>query len=191
MFGMSPLEIVGTIFGFANIVLLIRRSVWNFPAAMAMVSCIGVVLFEAKLYAEAGLQAFFFVVNVYGWALWSRAGGMEHAVAVRWLGWPARLAWVAVTAAISLTLGWVLARYTDAALPMVDSAVAGMSIAAQFLLSFRRIENWALWIVIDVVSIALYLNRGLNLLAILYVAFLVLSVIGLREWWRASRAEAG
>lgn len=187
---MSPLEIIGTLFGFANIILLIRRSVWNFPAAMVMVSCIGVVLFGVKLYAEAGLQAFFFIVNLYGWYLWRRAGGMEHAVAVRWLDWRGRVGWALATAVLSLGLGWTLARLTDAALPMIDSAVAGMSIAAQFLLSFRRIENWVLWIVVDVVSIGLYLDRGLGLLAMLYVAFLLLSVIGLRQWWRAAAAAA-
>lgn len=186
MFDMSPLEIVGTLFGFANIVLLIRRSVWNFPAAMVMVSCIAVVLFEAKLYAEAGLQVFFFAVNIYGWWLWARAGGMQHAVQVGWMGWPARIGWIAATAAVSLALGWALSRYTDAAVPMVDSAVAGMSVSAQFLLSFRRIENWIVWIVIDVVSIWLYISRDLDLLAVLYVAFLVLSVLGLREWQKAA-----
>jgi nicotinamide mononucleotide transporter len=188
---MSPLEIAGTVLGFANIVLLIRRSVWNFPAAMAMVSCIGVVLFEARLYAEAGLQAFFFVVNAWGWWLWSRAKDAEEsAVPVRWMGWPARAAWAVATAAVSLGLGFTLARWTNAALPMVDSAVTGMSVAAQFLLSFRRVENWVLWIVIDVVSIGLYVIRDLHLLAVLYVAFLMLSVLGLREWARAVRTPA-
>jgi nicotinamide mononucleotide transporter len=185
---MSPLEIAGTVLGFANIVLLIRRSVWNFPAAMAMVSCVGVVLFEARLYAEAGLQAFFFVVNAWGWWLWSRAKGAdEAAVPVRWMGWPARAGWALATAAVSLALGFSLARWTNAALPMADSAVTGMSVAAQFLLSFRRIENWVLWIVIDVVSVALYVIRDLHLLAVLYVAFLVLSALGLREWAKAAR----
>jgi nicotinamide mononucleotide transporter len=183
----SPLEVAGTILGFVNIVLLIRRSVWNFPAAMAMVTCIGLVLFEARLYAEAGLQVFFFVVNAWGWWLWSRAlkskATVGDAVAVRWLGWPARFAWGAATVAVSLAL----ARWTDAALPMADSAVAGASVAAQFLLSFRRVENWVLWIGIDVASIALYLARDLQLLAVLYAAFLVLSVVGLREWTRAAR----
>ena len=98
--------------------------------------------------------------------------------------------WIAATALVSLALGWVLGRYTDAALPMIDSAVAGMSISAQFLLSFRRIENWVLWIVIDVVAIGLYINRGLDLLAVLYAGFLILSVIGLREWIRSQRLEA-
>jgi nicotinamide mononucleotide transporter len=184
---MSPLEIAGTVLGFANIVLLIRRSVWNFPAAMAMVSCIGIVLFDARLYAEAGLQAFFFAVNAWGWWLWSRAKGADDRVPVRWLGWPARAAWTVATAVVSIALGLSLARWTDAALPMADSAVTGMSVTAQFLLSFRRIENWVLWIVIDVVSIGLYLLRDLHLLAGLYVVFLALSVMGLREWTLAER----
>ncbi|ANY19299.1 Nicotinamide riboside transporter PnuC [Tsuneonella dongtanensis] len=186
---MSPLEIAGTVLGLINIVLLIRRSVWNFPVAMAMVSCIGVVLFGARLYAEAGLQVFFFVVNAWGWWMWSRAKGRGDTVPVRWLDWPSRIGWAAGAAIFSVLLGLALARWTDAALPMADSAVAGMSVVAQILLGLRRIENWVLWIVIDVVSIALYLDRGLNLLAALYFAFLVLSVVGLREWTRSTRME--
>lgn len=186
---MSPLEIAGTVLGFVNIVLLIRRSVWNFPVAMAMVTCIGIVLAEARLYAEAGLQVFFFVVNAWGWWLWSQARSERSGIAVGWLGWPARIAWALATAVVSVTLGLTLSRWTDAALPMADSAVTGMSVAAQFLLTFRRIENWVLWIVIDVVSIALYMIRDLHLLAVLYVAFLALSVLGLREWTRAGGAK--
>jgi nicotinamide mononucleotide transporter len=184
----SPLEIIGTVLGFANIVLLIRRSIWNFPVAMAMVTCIGFVLFEAKLYAETGLQVFFFVVNGYGWWLWHRAGGSEHRVEVAWLGWSARLAWVAGIGVFSALLGFTLHTHTDAAFPFADSAVTGMSIAAQFLLSFRRIENWVLWVIVDIVSVTLYVMRDLPLLAALYIAFGVLSVLGLREWMRAARA---
>ena len=188
---MSPLEIAGSALGFIQILLLIRRSVWNFPVAMAMVTCIGIVLAEAKLYAEAGLQVFFFAVNAWGWFVWSRAKGADEAVSVGWMGNGARTGWLAATAALSVTLGLLLARFTDAALPMADSAVAGMSVAAQFLLTFRRIENWVLWIVVDVVSIALYVARDLPLLALLYTAFLVLSVVGLREWTRAARSQQG
>jgi len=184
---MSPLEIIGSVLGLANIVLLIRRSIWNFPVAMAMVTCVGFVLFESRLYAEAGLQVFFFVVNLYGWWLWGRAGGMERAVTVHWMGWPERIAWVAVTAVLSLSLGYLLHRFTDAALPFADSAVTGASIAAQFLLSFRRIENWVLWVAIDVASVTLFVIRDLPLFAALYVAFGVLSVIGLRQWTHAAR----
>lgn len=184
---MNPLEALAAVLGLINIVLLVRRSVWNFPAAMVMVTVTGFVLFQARLYAETGLQAFFFVVNAYGWWLWARAAD-DSTVPVGWMTGAARAVWAVVTAVLSVSLGWVMHRFTNAALPFADSAVTGASIAAQLLLSYRRIENWVLWIAIDVVSIALYVVRGLPLLAGLYVAFLVLSALGLREWVKAGRA---
>lgn len=187
---MSWAEIAGSILGLINIVLLVRRSVWNFPVAMVMVSLIGFVLLGARLYSEAGLQVFFFVVNAYGWYLWSSAKDNEDEVPVAWMGWPARMAWITGTAVCSLSLGWVMHRFTDAALPFADSAIAGASITAQFLLSFRKIENWVLWVLIDVASVTLYLSRGLNLFAALYVAFGVISVIGLHEWMKAQKQQA-
>ena len=153
---------------------------------MAQVALTGVVLAGARLYSEAGLQAFFFVVNVHGWYLWSHARTDEADVPVTWMQWPARAAWGAVTIVLSLSLGWIMHRFTNAALPFADSAVTGASVAAQLLLNLRRIENWVLWIAIDVVSVGLYVTRGLDLLAALYVAFLVLSVLGLRQWKRAA-----
>lgn len=186
---MSWEEVVGSILGLINIVLLVRRSVWNFPVAMAMVSLVGVVLFRSRLYSEAGLQLFFFVVNAYGWWLWSRAKGEDEGVPVEWMDARARAIWAMATALCSVSLGWIMHRFTNAALPFTDSAITGASIAAQFLLSFRKIENWVLWVVIDIASVCVYIYRDLYLFAALYVAFGVLSVMGLREWI-ASREEA-
>lgn len=183
-------EIAGAALGLIQIWLLVRRSVWNFPVAMVMVSLIGVTLFDARLYSEAGLQAFFFVVNAIGWHQWRRVENAEHQVPVTWMAWPSRAAWAAITALLSVSLGWVMHRFTNAALPFADSAVTGASIAAQLLLNFRRIENWVLWVGIDVISVALYLYRDLHFLAALYVAFLVISVIGLREWIAAEKGGA-
>ena len=119
---------------------------------------------------------------------WVRARGEDDSrVPVRWLDWPSRAVWAAVTAALSLNLGWVLHRFTDAALPYADSAIAGASVAAQILLAYRRIENWVLWIVIDVAAVALYIDRGLYPTAGLYGGFLVLSLIGLKEWIAAEQ----
>ena len=182
-------EIAGSVLGLIQIWLLVRRSLWNFPLAMASVTLVGITLFEGRLYSEAGLQAFFFVVNALGWYQWSRVRGDANAVPVGWMGTAARLRWAAVTVLLSGSLGWVMHSFTNAALPFADSAVTGASIAAQLLLNHRRIENWVLWVAIDVASIALYLTRDLFFLAALYVAFLVISVIGLREWTRVSRAE--
>lgn len=185
---MNPLEIIAVALGIANVALLVRRSIWNYPFGMAMVALYFGIFREARLYGEAGLQVFFFVVQGWGWWLWARAGGLARMVAVEWMTPRARAAALALVAASSITIGWSMARFTDAVMPYADATIAGASMVAQVLLAMRRIENWALWIAIDVLSIGVYLNRGLYLTAGLYVVFLALATAGLMQWARAARS---
>lgn len=191
---MNWVEWIAAALGLANIALLVRRSVWNYPFGMAMVALYAFVFFEARLYGESGLQLFFFVAQAWGWALWIRAAkagdGGDSQVPVRWLGNFSRLVWATATAALALNLGWVMHRFTDASLPYADAAIAGASFAAQILLAFRRIENWILWIAIDVASVAVYLAKGLWPTAVLYLVFLGMSVLGLKQWIAAYRKQA-
>jgi nicotinamide mononucleotide transporter len=186
---LAMLEWVAAGIGVINVALLIFRTVWNFPFGIASVAFYIFVFWEKFLYAEAGLQVFFIGAQLWGWWMWRKAGGVDVQVAVRWLDWPSRAVWFAVTAALSLNLGWVLHRFTNAAMPYADSAIAGASVAAQILLGFRRIENWILWIAIDVGAILLYINRGLYPTTGLYGCFLVLSLFGLKEWIEADRKQ--
>lgn len=189
---LSVLEWVAAILGVINIALLIFRSEWNFAFAIASVSLYVLIFFESRLYAESGLQIFFILANVWGWIVWHRAshsGGEDRRVAVRWLDWRSRLTWLAVTAALSLNLGWLMHRYTNAVLPFADSAIAGASVAAQILLGYRRIENWVLWIAVDVAAVSLYIHRGLYPTAGLYAGMLVMSLFGLKEWIEAERRQ--
>lgn len=185
---MNTLEIIAVALGLANIGLLVRRSIWNYPFGMAMVALYFVIFREARLYGEAGLQVFFFVVQAWGWWLWARADGLARLVEVKWMSWSARAAALALVTASSLGIGWAMARWTDAALPFADATIAGASVVAQVLLAMRRVGNWALWIAIDVLSIGVYLDRELYLTAGLYVAFLVLAIMGLIAWGRAARS---
>jgi len=182
-------ELTGAVLGLIQIWLLVRRSIWNFPLAMASVSLIAMTLFEERLYSEAGLQLFFFVINAVGWFQWRVARDASRHVPVGWMTGPQRLTWLGITVLLSASLGWLMHRFTNAALPFADSAVAGASIAAQLLLNMRRIENWVLWVVIDVASIVLFYSRDLYFLLALYLAFLVISVLGLRQWISAERRE--
>jgi nicotinamide mononucleotide transporter len=183
------IEWIAATLGVINIGLLIFRSVWNFPFGIAMVALYIFVFYEEKLYAEAALQVFFILAQLWGWWLWLKVGGEDDRVPVRWLDWLSRGVWIMVTIAFSVNLGWVLATFTDAARPYVDTGITGASVAAQILLAYRRIENWLIWIAIDVASIALYIDRGLYPTAGLYGGFLVLSLIGLKEWIAAEQRE--
>jgi nicotinamide mononucleotide transporter len=184
---MNPLEIIAVALGIANVALLVRRSIWNYPFGMAMVALYLAIFWQARLYGEAVLQVFFFVVQGWGWWLWARAGGLAQMVQVEWMGWRARTASLALVGASSLGIGWAMARFTDAALPYADAAIAGASVVAQVLLAMRRVENWALWIAIDVLSVWVYVARELYLTAGLYVVFLGMAIAGLMTWARAAR----
>ena len=185
---MNPLEMIAVALGLANVGLLVRRSIWNYPFGMAMVALYFVIFRDARLYGEAALQVFFFVVQGWGWWLWARAGGMAQLVEVRWMDGRARVAALVLVAGSSVGIGWAMARFTDAALPYADATIAGASVVAQVLLAMRRVENWALWLAINVLSIGVYLNRELYLTAGLYVAFLVLATAGLIAWAKAARS---
>ncbi|MCZ8135493.1 MAG: nicotinamide riboside transporter PnuC [Porphyrobacter sp.] len=184
---MNLLEIIAVALGIANVGLLVRRSIWNYPFGMAMVALYLVIFWQARLYGEAVLQVFFFVVQGWGWWLWARAGGLAQMVQVEWMGWRARGVAIALVAGSSLGIGWSMARFTDAALPYADATIAGASVVAQVLLALRRVENWALWIAIDVLSVWVYVSRELYLTAGLYVVFLGLAIAGLVAWARAAR----
>lgn len=182
---MSELEWVAAGLGVINVFLVVRRSVWNYPFGLAMVSLYFFVFYEARLYSDALLQIFFFVVQVYGWVNWVKARNAAGDVPVGRLTPRERIGWILGTALASLAWGLGMARYTDAAAPIIDAFIAGTSISAQLLMARRMIENWAAWILVDVVAVGLYASRHLYPTSALYLLFLLLSVAGLIGWRRA------
>jgi nicotinamide mononucleotide transporter len=181
---MSSLEIIAAVLGVANVLLVVRRSIWNYPFGIAMVTLYFFIFRDAKLYSDALLQIFFLVIQLYGWWAWSRADKVDDGVAVGWMSDAARLRWLAGTAAAAALWGAGMARWTDAAAPFADAAIAGMSVSAQILQSLRRVESWVLWIAVDLLAVGLFAWRGLSVTAALYALFLVMAVAGLIQWRR-------
>jgi nicotinamide mononucleotide transporter len=180
----TSVEIAAALLGVANIVLIVRRSIWNYPIALAMVSLYAAIFFEARLYSDAGLQVFFFVVNLYGWRAWNHNKADAGEVVVERLTPLALTGWATGSAVVILAWGTIMARFTDASFPYWDGSVAMLSVAAQILMTQRKLENWWWWIVVNTVSIPLYLIKGLIPTAGLYGLSLVLAIWGLIEWRR-------
>lgn len=190
---MNPLEALATLLGLINIVLIVRRSVWNYPFGLAMVSIYAWLFVQpdVRLYSDAGLQIFFFAVQLYGWWNWSRSETDNGEVAVELLSGSGRLLAIAAITVATLLWGALMHRYTTAALPWWDAFIAMTSVAAQWLLARRFLENWVLWIAVDVVAIGVYATKGLVLTACLYTVFLIVSTIGLMSWAKAVRSAQG
>jgi nicotinamide mononucleotide transporter len=186
----SWFEAVAALLVIVNVALVAGRSVWNYPFALAAVALYAVVFAEARLYSDALLQGFFFAVNIYGWANWTRNRAAAGELVVERLPAAARARWA--IGCVGATVGWglLMHRYTDAAYPWWDAAIAITSIAAQTLQARRAIESWWLWIAVDCAAVPLYAAKQLWFTTGVYVILLLLSVIGLIDWTRARRRQA-
>lgn len=187
---MGGLEIIAVVLGLINVTLVVLRNIWNYPVALVMVSLYAVIFYQTNLYSDALLQIFFFVMNIYGWWYWARGKAETGDIRVELLSNRARLGWAVWLVALTIGWGWLMDNRTDAHFPYWDGAIAMTSVAAQILMSRRFLENWVLWILVDVLAVGLYWVKDLKLTSALYVVFLALSIWGFEEWMRVRR-EAG
>jgi nicotinamide mononucleotide transporter len=176
-------EIIAAALAVGYLVLAIRQRLECWLAALVS-SCLYVwVLFGARLYMESALNAFYAAMAVYGFWQWRQGRGGAPLAVCRW---PiARHAAGALgVIALSVVSSYYLRRFTPAAWPFVDSLVTWSSVFATFLVARKVYENWHWWLIIDSASLYLYLTRRLYLTMLLFGLYLVLIVIGMRQWRR-------
>ena len=183
------LEILAAALVLTNIILVGLRSLWNYLFALLAVSVYAAIFFDAKLYSDAGLQLFFFAVNLYGWWAWTRNKAASGTVVVERLTVRGTALWALGSVVAILGWGTMMARWTDASYPYWDAAVAMLSVAAQILMTRRYIENWHWWIVVNAISIPLYLRKDLLLTAVIYTVLLITAIWGLIKWHRTTQAR--
>ena len=179
---MSPYEVLGVLFGIVSVYLTVRENIWCWPTGLVNVGLFIIVFFQAKLYADMGLQVLYVVLCLYGWYAWLHGGPGRGRLAVSRTPAPALMGLLAAGLAFAIPLGVFLRRATDASLPFVDASTSSFSVVAQAMQTKKWIENWWVWIVVDVVYVGMYVYKGLFLTAGLYTLFLVLAVMGLVQW---------
>ena len=187
---MTWIEITGTLFGLLCVILTIRRHIACWPTGIVNIAFFFVMFWRARLYPELVTYSVFFILSIYGWIAWVRNGPDKGPLRVEIAPPRLRLLLGAVIAAGSPAFGFAFRRYTPTVLPYWDSLVMVMSLAAQWALARRFVENWILWIAVDVIGIAIYASRALYVTSGLYAVYLVLAILGLREWLAALRSAS-
>ena len=184
----SIAELLGFITGAAGVWLTVLARISNFPVGIANSALFLVLFLTARLYADAGLQVVYIVLGFVGWWQWLRGGAEadRHRLRVGRAGTPVLVVCVVFVVVATAGLTWLLRRADDVA-PFWDALTTALSLAAQYLLNTKRIENWAFWIVVDLIYIPLYAVKRLDLPAIVYVLFLAMCVTGVLAWRRALR----
>ena len=178
-------ELLAAVTGIISVYLSTRENIWSWPTALVNVTLYFIVFLEAKLYADMGLQVVYFGLSLYGWYEWLYGGDNRTELHVSRVSKSLGVRLALVGLAATLVLGTTLARFTDAALPYLDSATTSTSLFAQWMMTRKILENWAVWVAVDVVYVGMFLYKSLYLTAGLYTVFFVLAVMGYREWKRS------
>jgi nicotinamide mononucleotide transporter len=182
--GTSGIELTAALLAVAYLLLAIGQRLSCWIAAFLSSLLYVWVLFGARLYMESALNAFYALMAAYGFWQWQRGAAGGALQVTRWRLRPHLLGLLGVIAASSITW-FFLKRYTPAAWPFVDSLVTWSSVFATFLVARKVYENWYWWLVIDSVSLCLYYTRHLYITMLLFALYLVLIVVGMREWRRS------
>ncbi len=187
---MTVLEIVAVVVSFAGIWLTATRRMLCWPVSLVACALYFKLFLDVRLYADMVLQALFGLAIVYGWIAWTKGQDDAGEVVVAPSS-PARLAvGLAAGAVGAIAIGWFTSRYTDAALPWMDSGLTSFSLVAQYWTARRHAASWLLWIAVDSLYVGMFVFKGLLLTAGLYAAMIVLAVVGYRRWRAAGRKDA-
>jgi nicotinamide mononucleotide transporter len=188
---MSLLEIAAVVSSALGVWLATRRRLTSWPVTLLACGLYAEVFHEAKLYSDMLLQGVFSAFCIYGWWHWYRGIREEGTVRVEPFAWQGWLWGGAIGAAGSLVLGYLMAHYTDAALPHIDSALTAFSLVAQWWSTRKYLANWIVWIAVDTVYTGVFVYKDLYLTAGLYAFFVLLAVLGLRAWRKALVEQRG
>lgn len=185
----SILECISVSTGIVAVYLAAKEKIITWPLGLINIVTAFFIYYHVQLYSDMFLQCYFFGISIYGWYFWSREK-KEH-IPLKWLTMYQRIYWILGILLTTVVLGKFISALHDlwptifllpAAYPYADTFVAIMSIVANTLLAKRIIENWILWLLVDVICIYLYIQKEILFISFEFFVFLLIAVYGLYEW---------
>ena len=176
------LEFVAVLFGLLSVWFAKKENILVFPTGIISVLIYVYICLKVKLYADMGINAFYFIMSVYGWYKWSRKDELRR---IRPISWASRTEWfiaIAGTVLLFFVIHYFLKNYTDSNVPGWDALTTAIFIIGMWLMAWKKIENWIFWIIGDLASIPLYAYKGLVLTSFQFTVFLILAISGYLEW---------
>ena len=187
------IQILGVVTGILYVILEVKQSRMLWPLGIITSAAYIYIFFTGKFYADMGLQVYYVLISIYGWYYWSRGGARSNKGELPVMRISRKLF---LKLSLTFALAWtgiyfVLDRFTDSTVPVGDSFTTALAIVATWMLTRKIIEQWFLWIIANVVSIGLYIYKGLYPTVILYAVYAGMSVYGYLEWKRSMEKQAG
>ena len=183
------LDITTTVLGLAYILLEYKASVWMWVVGFFMQS-LGIVLYYQKgLYADCGMEFYYLAMTVYGFIAWMRHQQKKQELPIRHMPLRMAMIWVVAGLAIWALIYFVLSRFTNSTVPVADAFTTAFSIVGIWALARKYLEQWLVWIVVDVVTCFLYFYKDIPFKASLYALYVVIAVLGYFKWRSLMKSE--
>lgn len=185
-------ELIAVISALAYVVLAAKENIWCWPAALVSTMIYSVIFYDVYLWMDSLLQVYYVVMAIYGWYCWQHLVKSDQgAQQIQSWSFILHLKVCAILFVISLGVGWLMASYTPTDFPYLDSATTVFAVFSTYLVAKKVLENWLYWVVIDAVSIYLYIEKGLMPTAALFVLYVFMATYGYFQWLAKHRKNAG
>jgi nicotinamide mononucleotide transporter len=181
---MSQWEVLAVVFAIAYLLLAVRENVWCWLFAFISTAIYTVLFWDVSLLMDSALNVYYMAMAVFGWYQWTHGGDHSQSLQVRSLSLNQHGLIIISITVLSAVSGYLLTEHSEAAWPYVDSFTTWASVITTYLVTRKYLQNWLYWIVIDAVSVPLYIERGLSLTALLFVIYIVIAVVGYFQWRR-------
>jgi nicotinamide mononucleotide transporter len=185
----SWLEIVAVVFGILSVWFARKENIWVYPTGIVNVLVYVYLCFFAGLYADMAINAFYFVMSVFGWYNWSRRDENSHHVPITSLSIKQWFLYILLIAGAFGIIYYILSNFTDSTVPLFDSFTTSLFIAGMWLMAIKKIENWLLWILGDMLVIPMFAIKGLAFTSVQYIVFLVLAIMAYIEWRKRLKSK--
>lgn len=185
------IEIFGVVTGIIYVILEVKQNRLLWPLGLLTSATYVYIFFTGKFYADMGLQVYYVLISMYGWYYWSKGGARSESGELAVIrGNRKQFLMLFLTFAISwIGIYFLLDKLTDSTVPLGDSFTTALAIVATWMLARKIIEHWFLWILANLVAIALYIYKGLYPTVILYVVYTAMALYGYKEWQRSMKKE--
>lgn len=180
----TSIELLATVLALAYTVLAIRHSLWCWPAALLSTLLTLQIMLQSQLFTDALLQLYYAAMALYGWWNWQKMRQHSHGVPQTVIEWqlPQHLLLIAATLCAGLLLGYLMANYTSTDFAYLGAQVSCFAVVSTWLVAKKVVSNWLYWVVIDAVSIYIYLQKDLYFFSALFVIYTVIAAVGYLAW---------
>lgn len=177
------LENLAALLSLIYVLLAAKGNIWCWPAALVSTAIYTWLFFDVNLLMDSGLQVYYIAMAIYGWFNWKKSQN-QNQTQIQIKSWSKKqhLIWITTLGLLTLTLGFIMANYTQADFAYLDTLTTVFAVFATYLVAQRVLENWLYWIVIDAISVYLYTSKSLDTTSYLFIGYTLIAIWGYWQW---------